>query len=684
MVATASNNGYHDNGIEVRLSQPHSSTSFVQRLIGLSPRWLIAGALAIAALAIAGVVLHERGPTPGPVWMTVTLALSFDPLAVFVLRRIPGHPVGRLMLLTGIAATIATLAICWSALLPLAWLSQWMWWPPIAVIPLILLAFPEGRFDSRRLQILAFVLVVSASITTLSLLVGALTAPRTMLTTVGEFLPPFGRTMVQVAFAFIVVFLIATLAVLLTLVRRWKSSSTTGRRQLACLFPSAGLLVLGIGLDYFNVAGGWFLAVISLPLGLTYAILQYQLFDLDLFIYRGAVWLTLSCVAIGIYAISVVTVERIVAPSDSWTPNLVAGAAVAAGLMPIERFVQRALSHFLFGKRDDPYSVLIRVGRHIESITDPRDVLPKLTATLVETLRIPYAAISLRWADAAEPLLITHGRWISEPERFPMVAHGVDVGELLVATRRPGARFSHTEMRLLEGLAGQAGIAAEACRSTLALQRAREQLVLAREEERRRLRRDLHDGVASALTGARLLTAAARGELGETGRAPKLLDVLAEDLDSCSNEVRDLIDGLRPAALDEGLERALCGIIERIPATTLRVDLNVEGELMSLPAAIEVVAYRTIAEALNNVVKHAHASRSSVTLRRSEQALLLTVTDDGAGGEGTSSRPREEDHRFGVGISSIRSRVEEVAGEFDIQFTPAGTRVRAVLPTKAL
>ena len=89
--------------------------------------------------AASGLVLGLKGPTAGPSWMTVTFAASFTPLAVFVLRRLPTHPIGHLMLWIGLIAIVATVAVCWSALLPIAWLSQWTWWPPIALIPLLLL-----------------------------------------------------------------------------------------------------------------------------------------------------------------------------------------------------------------------------------------------------------------------------------------------------------------------------------------------------------------------------------------------------------------------------------------------------------------------------------------------------------------------------------------------------------------
>ncbi|MDX6322257.1 MAG: hypothetical protein QOF52_2115 [Propionibacteriaceae bacterium] len=649
--------------------------SLDQRVANLPAALLAAGAAAIWGLALAGVLLHQRGPTPGPVWMTVTLAASFWPLAIFVLRRVPGHPLGRLMFLTGTTATIATLAVCWSALLPAAWLSQWIWWPPVAIVPLLLLFVPDGHLPSPRWRVLAAILIVSLIVAAVALAAAATSAPRTLLTDIDQPIPPAARLLVQVAVGCVVVLLLATLAVLSALLHRWHMASVVERHQLACLLPSAALLIIGILLDYLHVPAGWLAAVVALPLGLTFAILQYHLYDLDLYIYRGIVWLILTGLALAIYALVVTGVEQLLNP-ERWTSTLVAGAAVAAILLPAERWVQRAVSRLLYGSRTDPYSVLTRIGRHTEAVADPLAVLPRFVATLVESLRVPYAAIVLKPAGNEAPLMVQHGRSVGEPQRFPMMAHGVDVGELLVASRRPGAHFSASEARLLSGLAGQAGIAAEACRSTLDLQRAREQLVLAREEERRRLRRDLHDGVASALVGARFLASAARG-------MPELLDQLDRDLEACTEEVRDLIDGLRPAALDKGLEAALRDLAARMPDPSIRVTVRVKGQLTDLTAAIEVVAYRVVAEALTNVVKHAKASRCDVLLAREERSLSVCVTDDGVGLSSAQPSPGR-DPRGGVGVGSLRSRVEEVGGSFSIEPRSSGVCVKAVLPTATI
>jgi two-component system NarL family sensor kinase len=305
-------------------------------------------------------------------------------------------------------------------------------------------------------------------------------------------------------------------------------------------------------------------------------------------------------------------------------------------------------------------------------------VLPRFAATVVDDLRVPYAAIVLT-AGEDDPMIVEHGRHTGEPERFTMRAHGRKMGELLVGQRRPGAQFSSAERRLLRSLARQAALAAEACRSTLDLQRAREQLVLAREEERRRLRLDRHDGVASALIGARLLTSTARQCLPGDARMAELLDVLDSDLESCTFEIRSLIDGLRPAALDDGLAAALHMIVARVNGPTLTSTLFFDDALDELPAAVELVTYRIVTEAVANVAKHAAAHRSAVRVTRDGHLLRVSIEDDGRGLAASTAHPSAAPSS-GVGIASIRTRLEEVGGSLEIVSSAAGTSVRAAIP----
>jgi signal transduction histidine kinase len=629
---------------------------------------------AVAAAAAAGSLLGGSPPSPGSA-MTAVLALAFTPLAVLVLRRLPRHPLGRLMLAVGVTSALAAAAVSWSTLPAAAWLSQWLWLPAWALIPVILLLVPDGTLPSRRWWPLLAVLVAASAVVVGAVAAAAAVSAEPLLG--GDRGGTTDATVAALGAVARAAFLVVgagTAGVLAALVLRWRRADGTGRGQLACLLPAAVLLLAGVGLDAAGVPFAWVPAVVALPAGLTVAVLRYRLHDLDLHIHRGTVWAVLTGAAVAGYAGITALAGEVVADPRSPVPSLLAAAVVAALLLPAQAVAQRGVRRLLYGRRDEPYAVLAELGRALEAVRDPLEVLPRIAASVAATLRVPYVAVRVLDGDGEPGTVAEHGRWAGEPEAFPMVAHGAAVGELLVAPRTAGGRFSGAEARLLRDLAAQAALAAEAFRGALALRRARDRLVLAREEERRRLRRDLHDGVASALVGTRMLAEAARRSVPAGGSAPGLLDALATDLDGCTAEVRELIDGLRPAALDRGLEPALHGLAARFRGAGPDVELRVEGDLADLPAAVEVVAYRVVTEALTNVVKHAGATTARVRVRRDDRHLEVEVADDG---HGTAAIP---DAAHGVGLGSVRGRAEEIGGSYAFASGPTGTTLSVLLP----
>ena len=644
------------------------------RVLALPVPVLVGLGAAAAAAAAAGSLLGGSPPSPGSA-MTAVLALAFTPLAVLVLRRLPRHPLGRLMLAVGATSALAAAAVSWSTLPAAAWLSQWLWLPAWALIPVILLLVPDGTLPSRRWWPLLAVLVAASAVVVGAVAAAAAVSAEPLLG--GDRGGTTDATVAELGTVARAAFLVVgagTAGVLAALVLRWRRADGTGRGQLACLLPAAVLLLAGVGLDAAGVPFAWVPAVVALPAGLTVAVLRYRLHDLDLHIHRGTVWAVLTGAAVAGYAGITALAGEVVADPRSPVPSLLAAAVVAALLLPAQAVAQRGVRRLLYGRRDEPYAVLAELGRALEAVRDPLEVLPRIAASVAATLRVPYVAVRVLDGDGEPGTVAEHGRWAGEPEAFPMVAHGAAVGELLVAPRTAGGRFSGAEARLLRDLAAQAALAAEAFRGALALRRARDRLVLAREEERRRLRRDLHDGVASALVGTRMLAEAARRSVPSGGSAPGLLDALATDLDGCTAEVRELIDGLRPAALDRGLEPALHGLAARFRGAGPDVELRVEGDLADLPAAVEVVAYRVVTEALTNVVKHAGATTARVRVRRDDRHLEVEVADDG---HGTAGIP---DAAHGVGLGSVRGRAEEIGGSYAFASGPTGTTLSVLLP----
>jgi signal transduction histidine kinase len=262
---------------------------------------------------------------------------------------------------------------------------------------------------------------------------------------------------------------------------------------------------------------------------------------------------------------------------------------------------------------------------------------------------------------------------------LPLLHRGEQVGMLLVGYD-DRHRLSPADRSLLVDLSRQAGGAIRAVQLTRSLQQgaaqlqqAREQLVLTREEERRRLRRDLHDGLAPTLAAAGL-TAATAADLAERdpGRAGALIGSVQDTLQTAVGDIRAMVDELRPPALDElGLVQAL-----RERATELGQGMTVEvlapDGLPELPAAVEVAAYRICQEALMNVLKHSGARTARVTLGTAG-GLTLVVEDDGVG---IDDRPTR-----GVGLTSMRERAAELGGDCTVDETPGGgTRVSVRFP----
>jgi signal transduction histidine kinase len=258
----------------------------------------------------------------------------------------------------------------------------------------------------------------------------------------------------------------------------------------------------------------------------------------------------------------------------------------------------------------------------------------------------------------------------------PLVYQQEQVGRLLVSPRAPGERFTGVERRLLDDLAGQVALVASAVRLTVDLQHARERLVLGREEERRRLHRDLHDGLGPTLAGVVLgLDGVRRALGGDQVAVQQLVDRLKADVQAAVADTRRLVYELRPPALDElGLVAALRKQAASLGLDGQGIQVQVEApdRLDGLPAAVEVAAYRIALEALTNARRHAQAHRCQVRLAL-DDGLRIEVRDDGRG--------LPADPADGVGLASMRERAGELGGWCEIEPAPnGGTSVRAWLP----
>lgn len=399
---------------------------------------------------------------------------------------------------------------------------------------------------------------------------------------------------------------------------------------------------------------------------------------------RVAIHLALAGCVIAIYLATVTLAGLVVPDRASLAVSLLAAGVVAVLVQPVRARLQAALDRLLYGRRENPYAVVSQLGQRLQATVAPEATLAAIVETVAAALRLPFAAIEL--TDAGRVIATARfGEPADDLERVPLIHRGETLGALVLAPRGPLEWFGPADHRLIEVLARQVGVAAHAARLTGDLQRSRERLVAAREEERRRLRRDLHDGLGPLLAAMTLRLDAAANLVGrDAAAADELLAGLVGDVRRVRLDIRRLVDDLRPPALDEfGLAGAIRDGVGRIAGPDgsdgPAVSLELAGPLPDLPAAVEVAAYRIALEAVTNVVRHAGARTCRVRLELAEEAgpvLVLAVEDDGRG--------LPPDLRAGVGLVSMRERATELGGQWMIGPGPGGgTRLQARLPLPA-
>ncbi len=414
------------------------------------------------------------------------------------------------------------------------------------------------------------------------------------------------------------------------------------------------------------------------------AILRYRLYDIDLIINRTLVYSALMAGVAGLYGLVVGALGAVFQARGNWFVSLVATGMAAILVQPMRDWLQRLVNHVMYGERDDPYAVLAGLSRRLEGSLSPEATLPAVVETVAAALKLPYVAIALK-QEGDFKIEASYGLAGEKPVQLPLIYQGEMVGQLRLSTRAPNELFTPGEERLLRDIARPIGVTAHTViltrdlrRLAEDLQRSREALVLGREEERRRLRRDLHDDLGPQLASLKLNLDVARNLVR---RDPEAAETLLLDLRSQSQaaiaDIRRLVFDLRPPALDElGLIGAVREYVRQISSQgSLQIGLDSPEGLPPLPAAVEVAAYRIIREALTNFVRHSQGRNGRVKIRANGRYLQVEVQDDGLG--------LPEAIRPGVGLNSMRERAVELGGACTIEALPqGGTRVFARLPLR--
>ena len=421
------------------------------------------------------------------------------------------------------------------------------------------------------------------------------------------------------------------------------------------------------------VTAGLFLALLLVPAGMALALVWSRLWDVDIAVNRTLVYGTLSAGIIAVYGGLVAAATRL-GTAEGAAVAVAVSVSLAMVLNPARAAIQRRANQLMYGQRDDPHAAVSLLGQRLAQTAESDDVLATIVTTVRSSLRVPYARIAL--ASGTGEHVAEAGSPSTGLVCVPMVHRGEQIGVLCAAARR-GESLHRRDRAFLIEIAGIAAPAAAAVRLTRDLQRSRERLVLAREEERRRIRNDLHDGVGPALASIRLKAAALRRRLPDGSDLAPALEELRHDASHLAGEVRTLARALRPPVLDtHGLPTALQQLADALGEDAhVQVTTELPGEL-ALPAAVEAALYRIAQEGTTNVLRHAHATTCRLALRVTDGAVELTVADDGTG---LPSSPTA-----GVGLTSMQERAAELGGRCTVAPAPTGgTVVRVRIPLGA-
>lgn len=643
--------------------------------------------------------------------LTPFLALGYLLLGTTVIRHRPHNVIGWLLLVTGSCYAFSGVAAglhVYGSALPVAispalmdladWLNIWVWLPA-QLLPLtfVLLLFPDGHLPSPAWRWVGWAAGLGIGLTALGLALHP-QAPEMWATGPN----PYGLSGPVALLDGLMVVGTALLALggigsLVAIGVRYRGSSGLERQQMkwlvlaAVLIAAVALLLLPvwlagdvgetIALELSILLTS--LMTLGIAAAISIAIVGYGLYGIDVLINRALVYTILTAIILLVYGVVVGGVNAFAQSQSNWAVAVVVTVAVVILFQPLRDRLQRGMNRLLYGQRDEPFEVLAQLGQQLEQTITPEAVYPTIVETVATALRLPYVGLQEQTAGGLTTVS-ARGRLVGEPLLLPLTYQGEVVGRLVVGPRSAGEALSETDERLLRNIARQAGVAVYNTRLTAELQRSRQQLVTGREEERRRLRRDLHDGLGPSLASLLLEARVLRRLIADDPAAAEALAAdMQTDIRTTIDDIRRVVHELRPPALDDlGLVAALnlmatrIGHIDNGGASELHVTVDAPTDLPVLPAAVEVAAYRIAQEALTNVVYHARARRATVRLGI-DGGLHIEVSDDGVGFSGG--------REGGIGLQSMRERAAELGGTWSIACQPGGgTIVRATLPLEGI
>lgn len=436
--------------------------------------------------------------------------------------------------------------------------------------------------------------------------------------------------------------------------------------------PTSLLLFVPVGDSGFQaVALGLVAALLSLslPLATAIALINPRLVEIRAVIRHLTVLTLMFTLVAAVYVGVESTFLALTGDIPSRGVRLVVVVAIAAGFHPMMRWVRTSVEELLFGGRVDPVDTLTRLGTHLAAGSSPPEWL--------DTLRIALAVPAVALRQDGE-IVASSGEFAGSVTAVTELrADAEHVADLVVALPPEHLHLAPTMSAVLNLVAAPLAQALHAARLTEEVRASRGRIVGALEEERRRMRRDLHDGLGPTLTGiAYSVDAAANLLRPAPDEAHRILRQLRDDAGGAIAEIRRIVYGLRPLALDElglvGAVRQQVSHLRTADGRVLAITLDAPAELPALPAAVEVAAYRVAVEAVTNVARHAGVAAADIRLALLPGPVLRVEVSD----RGSSPDPWTP----GVGMLSMRERVEQIGGTLTVRSATEGATIAADIP----
>ncbi|GAA4076596.1 histidine kinase [Nocardioides kongjuensis] len=673
------------------------------------PRGLRAVAvLVVPALCVALVPLGawldmgapETGPGPeiagGPGWPWQSLGAALGVLAGIVLLHDRRQKFGWLLAFSGLFWALDGLSqsyvqaglgasSAWPGMTFALWFLLRFTSYLTSVTAVVLLVFPTGRFLPGRWTPASWTAVAAMALSGVAFIVvpaegdhaladlptGVDADPTTLgfLTGHEPLVSSLGVALGAAGFVFS----------LLTVVVRYRRSHGLERDRMRWLLWSVVVIVAVVVVTLaVDVPGGSFLGAVSAavvpPAAMTVAIVRPTLVPIQDLLSRTVVLAAILVVLVATDA-AVLGMLTLVLDDELTQAQVVAVVLVVSVVLygPLRQRLSAGIRRVMLGERGNRYDAVAGLASTLENTDDTVEQLAAVARAVASAFAVPFVSVEVDRGHG-ERLVTTFGDRPAEVRTLPITWRDTTIGRLVLPARGLRSRLSVRDEELLGDLVRQAATAARTSQLAEEVQRSRERLVTAREEERRRIRRDLHDGFGPALSGIVFQLEAARMTVDrDPARARGQLETISSQVQEVVADVRRLVHDLRPPALDD---RGLVGAL-RQQAEHLAVPLDVTApDDLRLPAAVEVAAYRIAGEALTNVARHADANGVRLLVETADDTLVLEVADDGRG--------IPADRAAGVGLASLRERAAELGGTTTISSPPGGgTVVRARLPLRS-